>query len=173
MKRLLHDEDEGRGKFIMKKTITLPTTIFFLTAVLVFLVDQITKILVRENITMSTSIELIPKILYFTHTTNTGASFSLLTDFSLLLTIVAIIVVIAIILFYRKIPENYKLPFALILGGTLGNLTDRLLFGTVTDFIDFRVWPIFNVADSMITIAAILLVIIVWREERYTTDISR
>ena len=78
---------------------------------------------------------------------------------------IAIIVVISIIVFHKKIPDSYKLPFALILGGTLGNLTDRLLFGTVTDFIDVRIWPIFNGADSAITVAAILLIIIVWKEE--------
>ncbi len=148
-----------------KKTCNIPTIIFFLTSLLIFLVDQVTKIFVRKNIPLGTSVEIIPKILYFTNTTNTGASFSLLTDFSMLLTIIAFIVVIAIILFYRRIQEPYKLLSALIFGGTLGNLADRLLFGSVTDFIDFRIWPIFNVADSMITIAAIMLVIIVWRGE--------
>jgi signal peptidase II len=148
------------------KSITLPTSIFFLIAILIFLIDQITKIMVRSSIKQGTSLKIIPNILYFSHTTNTGASFSLFTSFSTILTIIAILVVIAMIIFYKKIPDNYKLPFALILGGTLGNLTDRLIFGTVTDFIDFRVWPIFNGADSAITIAAILLIIISWKEER-------
>ncbi len=149
-----------------QKLIPLPTSIFFLIAILILLLDQITKIGVRSSIKQGTSLEIIPNILFFSHTTNTGASFSLFTSFSSILTIIALVVVIAIILFHKKIPDNYKLPFALILGGTLGNLTDRLIFGTVTDFIDFRVWPIFNGADSAITIAAILLIIISWKEER-------
>src|SRR3989338_3018850 len=149
-----------------KNTRTLPTSIFFLIALLIFLLDQITKSIVRNYIKLGTSLEVIPNILSFTHTTNTGASFSLFTNFSVVLTIIAIIVVLAIIIFHRKIPDSYKLPFALILGGTLGNLTDRLLFGTVTDFIDVKVWPIFNGADSAITVAAILLIIIAWKEDK-------
>ena len=148
------------------KSISLPTSIFFLIAILIFLIDQITKSLIREYIKLGTSLEIIPNLLYFTHTINTGASFSLFTNFSLLLTIIAIVVVLAITVFHRKIPHNYKFPFVLILGGTLGNLTDRLFFGTVTDFIDFRIWPIFNAADSAITVAAILLIMIAWKEER-------
>ena len=146
-----------------KKTIpfiSLPTTIFFLIAVMVVLLDQITKYFVREKIHIGTSLIIIPNILYFTHTTNTGASFSLLTNFSFFLTIIAIVVVVGTIFFYKKIPDKYRLASALILGGTAGNLFDRLLFGRVTDFIDFRIWPIFNIADSSITVAAILLLII-------------
>jgi signal peptidase II len=71
-----------------------------------------------------------------------------------------------IIVWYKQIPKNYLLPAALILAGTLGNLIDRILQGHVTDFIDVRIWPVFNVADSAITIAAIMLIIIVWKEEK-------
>ncbi|MBI5072352.1 signal peptidase II [Candidatus Woesearchaeota archaeon] len=144
----------------------IPTTIFFLTAAAVLLLDQLTKILIRQNIPTGVSVPIIPKILFLSHTTNTGASFSLLTTYSFLLTSVAIAVILGIILLYKKIPNEYKLSFALILGGTAGNLIDRLWFGTVTDFVDFRIWPIFNVADSAITLAAILLIIAVFREEK-------
>jgi signal peptidase II len=61
--------------------------------------------------------------------------------------------------YYKKIPDN-KLNntiIALILAGTIGNLIDRLIFGYVIDFIDFQIWPVFNIADSCLTIAAILL----------------
>lgn len=145
---------------------SLPTSIFFLISIGVVLLDQITKILVRTQIREGTSIEIIPKILYFTHATNTGASFSMLTNYSLLLTIIAILVIIGIILFYKKIPQNYRTAAALILGGTAGNIIDRLQYGTVTDFINVQIWPIFNVADSAITLAAILLIVIVWKEEK-------
>ncbi len=148
------------------KKYTLPTSIFFLLAALIILFDQITKILVRTQIKEGTSIAIIPKMLYFTHATNTGASFSLLTRYSFLLTVIAILVVIGIIFFYKKIPVQYRTAGALILGGTAGNLIDRLQYGSVTDFIDVRIWPIFNVADSAITIAAILLIVIVWKEEK-------
>ncbi len=147
----------------MKKPV-LPTTIFFSIALFVFLFDQLTKILVREKIEYGTSISIIPNILYFTHASNTGASFSILTSYGFLLGIISAVVILGIVFFYKKIPENYRLPFALILGGTAGNFCDRIFFGHVTDFIDVRIWPIFNVADSAISIAAVLLLIIVWKE---------
>ena len=148
----------------------LPTSIFFLVGAGVILLDQFTKILIRQNIPDGVSVSIIPKILFLSHTTNTGASFSLFTKYSFLLTIIATAVILGIILFYKKIPKEYKLSFALILGGTAGNLIDRLWFGTVTDFIDVRIWPIFNVADSAITLAAILLIIAVFREEKEMSE---
>src|SRR3989338_8567585 len=145
---------------------SLPTSMFFLISLLVLSVDQITKILVRTGIKEGTSIEIIPKLIYFTHATNTGASFSMLTNYSFLLTIIAVFVIIGIFIFYPKIPLQYRTAAALILGGAAGNLIDRLQYGTVTDFINVQIWPIFNVADSAITIAAILLIVIVWKEEK-------
>src|SRR3989338_11263665 len=145
---------------------SLPTSMFFLISLLVLSVDQITKILVRTGIKEGTSVEIIPKILYFTHATNTGASFSMLTNYCFLLTIIAVLVIIGIFVFYKKIPFQYRTAAALILGGTAGNLIDRLQYGTVTDFINVQIWPIFNIADSAITIAAILLILIVWKEEK-------
>lgn len=147
----------------MKKTI-LPTTIFYSIALFIFLFDQLTKIVVREKIAYGTSVSLIPNILYFTHTSNTGASFSILREYGFLLGIISAVVILGILFFYKKIEYTYRLPFALILGGTAGNLCDRIFFGHVTDFINVQIWPVFNVADSAISIAAILLLIIVWRE---------
>lgn len=144
---------------------TLPTSMFFCISLFVILLDQITKYLVRQEIPLGASIPIIDNILSFTNTTNTGASFSLFTEYSFLLSILAGIVIAAILIFYKKIPANYRLPFALILGGASGNLIDRIFFGTVTDFIDLHLWPVFNLADSAITVAAVLVVIIVWREK--------
>ncbi len=150
----------------MKYKYTLPTSIFIAATLLIVLADQITKYIVRAMIPLGTSVQIIPKLLYFSHTTNTGASFSLFTSYSFILSMIAGAVIAGIIVFYNKINTNYRLPAALILGGTIGNLTDRLVQGRVTDFIDLRVWPIFNVADSAITIAAVLLIITVWQEEK-------
>ena len=152
---------------------SLPTSMFFLISLLVLSVDQITKILIRTQIKEGTSIEVIPNILYFTHATNTGASFSMLTNYSFLLTIIAVLVIIGIFIFYKKIPFQYRTAAALILGGTAGNLIDRLQYGTVTDFINVQIWPIFNIADSAITIAAILLIIIVWKEEKSEKPLNK
>lgn len=148
----------------MKYNWTLPTSIFFLLSCLVILIDQITKYIVRERIAFGVSVPLINNILYLTHTTNKGASFSLFTNYSFFLTILTTAVLICIIIFYKKIPHNYRLAFALIAGGAAGNLIDRIFLGTVTDFIDIRIWPVFNLADAAITLAAIFLVIIAWKE---------
>jgi signal peptidase II len=145
---------------------TLPTSIFIAITGLILIIDQITKYLVKTIIPLSASYPVIPNILYFTHTTNTGASFSLFTSYSFILGMIAGAVAAGIIVWYKQIPKNYLLPAALILAGTLGNLIDRILQGHVTDFIDVRIWPVFNVADSAITIAAIMLIIIVWKEEK-------
>ena len=148
----------------------LPTSIFFFIAATVVLLDQLTKMLVREKIPLGTSVPVIPYILSLTHTTNTGASFSLFTKYSFLLTSIAVAVILAIIFFYKIIPKEYKLSFALILGGTAGNLCDRIFFGRVTDFMDIHTFSIFNVADSAITLAAILLIIVVFREEKELSE---
>lgn len=144
----------------------LPTTIFFLLALLIVLIDQITKYFVRNAIPLGASYSLIKNIIYLSHATNTGASFSLFQNYSFLLGVIAVFVVLAILLFYKKIPVNYRLAFSFLLGGTLGNLIDRIRFGTVTDFINLQIWPIFNVADASITLAAILLFVIVWKEDK-------
>ena len=101
-----------------------------------------------------------------THITNTGAAFGLFQGQSFPLTIVALVGVIAILFFalysYHRSPfyDNRlgKLALGLILGGTIGNLIDRLNQGFVTDFIDIGRWPAFNIADSAIVIGVILFV---------------
>lgn len=143
---------------------TLPTSIFFCMSLFVIFIDQLTKYEVRQQIPLGASLPLIDNFISLTHTTNTGASFSLFTNYSFVLGILAGIVIVSILAFYKKIPTLYRIPFSLILGGATGNLIDRILFGTVTDFIDLHFWPVFNLADSAITIAAILLMIIMWRE---------
>jgi len=90
----------------------------------------------------------------------------MLKGMNLLLIWVSIIVIGAILYNYNKIPKD-KVPqtaFALIIGGAIGNLIDRIVIGKVKDFIDFRVWPAFNIADSAISIGAVLLIIYYWKK---------
>ncbi|MBW2986896.1 signal peptidase II, partial [Candidatus Woesearchaeota archaeon] len=84
------------------------------------------------------------------------------------LIIITVIIIGIILYYYKKIPEKY-LPIistSLILGGAIGNLIDRFLLGFVVDFLDFRVWPAFNVADSAITIGVIGLIIYFWQSKK-------
>ena len=137
--------------------------VFFLIALLVVAADQFTKLWIRSNLAIG---ESLPETGLFclTRVHNTGAAFGLFQGQSLVLTIVAIIAVIALIIFvlfgYHRFPflddRLGKPTLGLVLGGIAGNLIDRLHLGYVTDFIDIGIWPAFNVADSSITVGAIL-----------------
>ena len=75
--------------------------------------------------------------------------------------------VVAIFYIIGKVKENQRLmqfAFGLLLGGTIGNLTDRLIYGAVADFIDFRVWPVFNIADSAVSVSILLFIILLWEK---------
>ena len=137
--------------------------VFFLTALLVVAADQLSKIWIRSNLAPG---ESLPETGLFrlTHVHNTGASFGLFQDQSFTLTIIALIGIAVLLLFallfYRRFPfldsSLGKPALGLLLGGTVGNLIDRLYLGYVTDFIDIGIWPVFNIADSAITVGAIL-----------------
>jgi signal peptidase II len=139
-----------------------------------FALDQFTKWLVRENIAYgSPGIPIIPGFFTLVHATNTGAAFSMFTGNNLFFVGLAIIALSVIIYFLIRDslalnPEQRlniltRISFALLFSGILGNLTDRILRGAVTDFLHFYIqnyaWPSFNVADSCICIAAGLLII--------------
>ncbi len=137
--------------------------VFFLTALLIVVADQLSKLWVRTNLTVGQSLPEVgfPRL---THVNNTGAAFGLFQGQSFPLTIVAIVSIIVLSVYalflYRRFPflDNRLawLGLGLILGGTVGNLIDRLRFGYVTDFIDFGFWPAFNIGDSAIVVGVIM-----------------
>ncbi len=138
---------------------------FFLTAFLVTAADQLSKLWIRSNLATG---ESLPErgLFRLTHIHNSGAIFGLFQDQSLLLTItslIGIIVIPLLVLFFsRRVPylDNRlsRLALGLLLGGTAGNLVDRLSLGYVTDFIEIGIWPIFNIADSAVVVGVILFV---------------
>jgi len=137
--------------------------------------DQATKYLVARNFELHEAVEILPFFsLVLVH--NTGAAFSMLHDAGGWqrwgLSALAGAVSIAIMVWLPRLrASSWRLPLALalILGGTLGNLCDRLALGYVIDFLDFyigaRHWPAFNVADSAITVGALLLILDTLRRE--------
>ena len=137
--------------------------IFFLIALLVVVADQLSKLWIRSNLLVGQSLFEVG-IFQITHIQNTGAVFGLFQDQSFALAIVAIVgiaflLVYALIIYPRFFPSDNllgKSALGLILGGTIGNLIDRLRFGGVTDFISIGWWPAFNIADSAIVVGAIL-----------------
>jgi len=134
--------------------------------IIVILLDQIIKYIVSKYIQPSQSIPIIKDIIHLTYIQNTGAGFGILKGWNAILIFVSLII-IGIILFYfdRIIKEKQiHIPIALILGGAIGNLIDRVFLGHVIDFIDFRIWPAFNISDSCITIGALWLIVYFWRK---------
>ncbi len=137
--------------------------VFFLTALLVVAADQLSKTLWIRSYPKDQVI-FEAGIFRIIHVQNTGAAFGLFQGQSFPLTIIALIGIVAILLFVflfsRRFPflDNRlgKPALALVLGGTVGNLVDRLNLGYVTDFIDIGIWPAFNIADSAITVGIIL-----------------
>ena len=139
--------------------------VLFLTTVLIVAADQLSKIWIRSNLAVG---ESLPESGFFRliHSQNTGAAFGLFQGHSFALTIVAIVGIAVILLYalfaYRRFPLLDNMPnrvaLGLILGGTVGNLIDRLNpnLGGVTDFISIGIWPAFNIADSAVTVGAIV-----------------
>ncbi len=143
----------------------------FFIAMAVVLLDRATKWLVATKISLHDGIQVIPGFFRLTHVENRGAAFGLFADspsqwklaMLVLFSIVALVVVSALLWRNSHAMTSTGVGLALILGGALGNLWDRLLNGRVVDFLLFYVgqyqWPAFNVADSAIVVGAGLLVI--------------
>jgi signal peptidase II len=131
----------------------------FSIILIILSLDQLAKFIITRNLQVNQSVPVIKGLFYLTLVQNRGAAFGILRNQTILFVFTAII---AIILIYRELKSNkhkklYSTALSLILAGALGNLIDRLIFGYVIDFLDFRIWPVFNLADSAITIGAILL----------------
>ena len=132
----------------------------FLTASLVIVLDRATKVISRNNMLEGQSIAVLPDIFHLTLVNNKGIAFGLFSgSLNLLSSMCFGILGLALVYFiYQKKRDLLTmLSFGLIMGGTAGNLFDRARFGYVIDFIDLRIWPVFNIADSAITIGAALL----------------
>lgn len=144
--------------------------LFFGIAFLVVVIDQLTKFAVTSALSFSESVVILNNFFYFTLIKNFGIGFGLLNNpASRWILILTTIIIMGIILYYyQDLPKKY-LPVvstSLILGGAVGNLIDRFLFGFVIDFIDFRFWPAFNIADSAVTIGVIGLIIYFWQTKK-------
>ncbi|MBN1400447.1 MAG: signal peptidase II [Anaerolineae bacterium] len=147
----------------MKQRSGLRQISLFLIAACVIALDQLTKWWVRAHIPVNRSWDPIPglsRILTFTHVENTGVAFGLFKGMNWLFVIVAAVVIVLIVVYYRRLAAAswvLHVAFGLQLAGAVGNQIDRVLRGHVTDFIDVRVWPIFNVADSAVVVGTALL----------------
>lgn len=153
---------------IMKKIVRFhfDIVIALLTVFLVVFLDRVTKNFFSDILSLGESLPLIRGVLHMTLVHNTGIAFGLFRDQGIvfiIIPIIAIALLIYNIYYYRRyenqISELYIIGFSLILGGAFGNLIDRVLYGHVIDFIDLMIWPVFNIADSAITIGALIIAV--------------
>jgi len=136
--------------------------LFFSTAAAALALDQVSKHVVRATLEQGDSFpESWP--VRFVHVANTGAAFGILQEQNAFLVVTTVIGVAAILLYYWYPPFEHAImtvAVGMILGGAIGNLSDRLRLGEVTDFIDFPHYPAFNVADSSIVVGVAVLIIL-------------
>lgn len=141
---------------------------FYLSALFTLALDQMTKAIVRGWLPLYESVPLISGMFHLTHIQNTGAAFGLFPDATLFFILIAIIACGLFLWLGHKgvYPKGMGIAFGLMLGGALGNLIDRLRYGAVTDFLDLRVWPVFNFADTALTVGAVLLLWWGWKGDK-------
>ncbi|MEH7353039.1 signal peptidase II [Neobacillus drentensis] len=150
---------------------------YYLIAIFVILLDQITKWLIVNNMYLGESITIIDKVLYITSHRNRGAAWGILQGRMWFFYVITIAVIIAIMYYLHKEAKGKWLlgvSLAFMLGGAVGNFIDRVLRKEVVDFIHTYIFsynfPVFNIADSALVIGVILLMIQMLRDERETKE---
>lgn len=131
---------------------------------LVIFIDQISKALVLSYFLNhpTSAVPLLPGIFHLTFVRNTGIAFGFFQDSSFFITssiFICVILLLLISLKLRNSGKNYQLAYGLVMGGALSNFIDRIRLGYVVDFLDFQIWPVFNIADSCITVGIVVLMI--------------
>ena len=140
-------------------------------AVIALAIDQITKIIASTFLKLNMSVQVINKFFYLTLCQNEGAAWGLFKNSKIVIILGTIVAIVLIYHFVYVFKENKRNDFAfgLLIGGLLGNLVDRIIFGYVRDFLDFYIfkydYPIFNVADICIVIGVLFLMIAVLKGE--------
>lgn len=134
---------------------------FWLCLAAVAAVDQWSKWMVGMSLTPGQSVVAVPGVMWFTYVFNRGAAFSMMQGQTVFFVVAAALVILALITYnlLAKPAPVLQLITGMMAGGAVGNLLDRCRLGHVVDFIDFRVWPVFNVADMAIVCGGVLLVI--------------
>jgi signal peptidase II len=154
---------------------------FYLLALAIVLTDQVSKAIVVRSMRLGQSIPLVPGYFDLTFVLNPGAAFSLFATlpegirnpFFILISVAAAVLIVVYRARHLRQHRLASVSLGLILGGAVGNLIDRVRYGVVVDFLDVHVhqyhWPVFNVADSAISVGVTLLLIemlLEWRQER-------
>ena len=152
--------------------------IYYLIALLIILVDQITKWLVVKYMTLGESITVVENLLYITSHRNRGAAWGILQGQMWFFYIVTTLVIIGIVYYIRKFSADKLtgISLGLILGGAIGNFIDRIFRNEVVDFVHTYIFsysfPVFNVADSALCIGVGLMVIAMFLEEKRAKELK-
>ena len=139
--------------------------IFFCGVLAIVGIDRLSKVFFTHLLLLNESIALVRGVVHFTLVHNTGIAFGLFKDRGAVFFVIPLILtglLVYNVYYYRHseyLSRIYIAAFSLILGGAVGNLIDRITLGYVIDFIDLRVWPVFNIADSAITIGAAIILL--------------
>ncbi len=143
----------------------------YIIAVLVLIIDQISKTLIETFFKLNDSVQVIKDFFYITVVHNTGGAWSIFSNHSYLFIIASVIAIILLIKFMFGFKNNLRnnIAFAFLFGGIFSNLADRIFLGYVRDFLDFKLfgynYPIFNIADITIVVGVILLIVAVIKGE--------
>jgi signal peptidase II len=126
----------------------------------VFVLDMVTKNLVAASVPFGTEVPVVGHFVGITNVRNSGAAFGLVPAGAGVFLVASVVVSIALVVYVARTPIGLwgGVVLGLILGGTIGNGFDRLVYGFVTDFVNVHFWPVFNVADSAISIGVVLLI---------------
>ncbi|HZK17807.1 MAG TPA: signal peptidase II [Clostridia bacterium] len=125
------------------------------------LLDQFSKSYIKSFLIEGESIPVIKDIFHITLVHNTGAAFGIFAGYTILFVVVTVIVILCFVIYYQRIleaPVLFQIGLAMAAGGAVGNLIDRLKTGAVVDFLDFRIWPVFNIADVGIVLGMGILI---------------
>lgn len=132
----------------------------------IVLLDQLAKFLALRYLAGHESLPVMAGIFHLTLVRNPGIAFGLFHDRAgraLLLIIFSLAVLLVVVLEMKHAAWSQRLSLSFVLGGALGNLVDRMRYGYVVDFLDFRIWPVFNIADSFITVGVCLFLVATFR----------
>ena len=123
---------------------------FYLIAIIWLVLDQVSKYYVMNHFAIGESVSVIQNVFHLTYIINRGAAFGMLTNQRWFFLVVAFILIIVYAIYHKKVnrgPISLRIGSALLISGAIGNGIDRYVLHGVVDFFDFRIWPIFNVAD--------------------------
>lgn len=147
----------------------------YILALILIVLDQWIKILIDGSLSYGQTIPVVQNIFHLTYVRNKGAGFGILQGQRELFIFVTIIIIVFLLAYRNRVNKSLILDVALslIIAGAIGNLIDRIRLGYVIDYLDFRIWPVFNLADSTVVVGVVILTIYLWGLEDDSSNIQK